>query len=340
MGVDSNAALTLSEYAMQSNDDLVTSITYSLHKTGNLMQDIPLQTKETLVQNGVRFIDNLPAVNWRTLNQTPTGTKGKPTPWTEQLYVCSNLFQCDKKLVNEVNAIEDPMTTQVNAWMEAVAYDWNDKFFNNVHDGTGDNNAPVGLKARLANTEQYGTNSEMTINGLNATTIDMSAVTATTANDLIEGIQQLLDYMGEPDGNNVVLYMNDYLKRKFERSVRALGAGGGFDMTKDAFGRSVSMYRAAKVRDVGRKVDQTTRILGFETSTGTAWASANKYSSIFAVKYGKDSFTGWQYEPLKPVNLGLDPTNGVMYNTVVDWGVGLWQVHTRAVGRLYNIRIV
>ena len=44
------------------------------------------------------------------------------------------------------------------------------------------------------------------------------------------------------------------------------------------------------------------------------------------------------YKPLKPKALGLDPTNGVAYNTVIDWGIGLWQAHTRAVGRLYDIK--
>lgn len=40
---DANA-LTLGEYAMQSNDPLVLKITYSLHKTLNALQDIPCST--------------------------------------------------------------------------------------------------------------------------------------------------------------------------------------------------------------------------------------------------------------------------------------------------------
>jgi len=334
MAVDANA-LTLVDYAQMRNDPLVTKIVMSLFDVGNLVDDIPLVTSQTLMQNGVRFIDNLPVPSWRQLNQLPTITKGTPTPWQEQLYIVSSQFQMEKRFLREKNAIQDPMEIQFNAWMEAWAYTWNNIFFNNAHDGTGDNNAPVGLKTRIVNYQQYGVASDMSVNA-NA---NLATVTASSANDLIDGVNQLLINMNAADGTNVVLYMNETMSIKFLRAIRSLGAGGGFNTQKDAFGREIEYYRNAKIRRAGRKVDQTTQVLGNEDTNGNTWASGSKYASIFGVRYGKETFAGWQDCELKPQNLGVDPSNGVMVNALIDWGVGLWQSHTRATGRLYNIQI-
>jgi hypothetical protein len=332
-------ALTLSEYAVQSNDPLAQKITFSLHKTMNVVQDIPLLTRKTFIQNGVRFVDNLPGVNWGQLNVPPTITRGKPTPYQEQMYLVRNQFQIDSKFIGEQNAITNPLDVQIEAWMEAFGYDFNQKFINNGHSAAlgNDPNAPIGLRCRLDNPSSYGVISEMKI-GAGGIDISTGGLTTATANGFIGYIQQLLDYMNEPDGNNVVLYMNDYLKRRFEASIRQLGAGGGFTMTKDAFDRGVSKYKEAVIRDVGRQVDQVTRIISpNEDINGNDGGSG--YTSIYGVKYGAESFCGWQWEPLKPKNLGLDPTNGVAYNTVIDWGVGLWQPHNRSIGRVYGIKI-
>lgn len=341
MAIDANA-LTLVDYAQMRNDPLVTKIVMSLFDTGNLVDDIPLITSQTLLQNGIRFVGSLPTPAWRPLNQLPTITKGVPTPWQEQLYIVSSQFQMEKRFLREKNAIQDPMEIQFNAWMESWAYTWNTIFFNNAHDGaTGhDMNAPVGLKARIANGTQYGVASDMVVKGVNnGTDIDLSSVTATTANDLIDGVNQLLINMNSEDGNGCTLYMNEQLYIKFLRAIRSLGAGGGWSMTQDNFGRTLQMYRGARIRKAGRKVDQTTQILGNEASDGTDYVSGSKYASIFGVHYGQQYFAGWQDCELKPQNLGVDPTNGTMVNGLIDWGVGLWQVHTRAIGRLQQIKV-
>src|SRR5580704_8364219 len=179
MAVDANA-LTLVDYAQMSNDPLITKIVMSLFDVGNLVDDIPLVTSETLLQNGVRFVDNLPVPTWRQLNQLPTITKGTPTPWQEQLYIVSSQFQMEKRFLREKNAIQDPMEIQFNAWMEAWAYTWNNIFFNNAHDGTGDYNAPVGLKTRIANPAQYGVATDMSVNGVPGSSIDLATVTASS----------------------------------------------------------------------------------------------------------------------------------------------------------------
>lgn len=130
MSVDTSS-LTLAQYAIQSNDPLVMAITYSLLEFDPVFQDIPLVTKPTLKVNGVRWTGNLPTVGWRKINESTSVTSGTPTPWSEQAFIVSNAIDVDIKLINDQNQISDPRVVQVNAWLKSLAYDFNDKFFNN-----------------------------------------------------------------------------------------------------------------------------------------------------------------------------------------------------------------
>ena len=347
MAIDPNA-LTLAEWAHLSNDPLVLKITESLHKTLNILQDIPLVTDETLKMTGMRYIDNLPGVNWGQINKAPAVTKGKPTPYEEQAFLIRNQFQIDKRLVNNKNNIQSPVQSEIDMFMEALTYELNYRFISNDPTDAANGNADawVGLATRLNNAASYGINAEMNIDG-SAVPLDLTAntlsgggtVTASVAaNQFVESVQQMLDYMNSPEGDGVVFYCNDLLKRRWERGIRAMGAGAGFDITRDAFDRPVATYKNAKIRDVGRRVDQVTRVItSTENANGTLGSS--NYTSLYAVRYGDSYFKGWQTNPLKPDNLGVDPTNGVMINIVVDWGSGLWQPHNRSVCRLHGIKV-
>lgn len=331
---DSNS-LTLSEYAMMSNDPLVKKVTYSLLQMGNVLQDIPLLNAQTLIANGVRFLGNgLPSVAWGKLNQEPTVTKGKPTPFQEQAYLIRNSIDVDTKLVNDRNAITDPRGQQVEAYLRAVTYEVNHRFINNDH-VSGNSDCFIGIRSRLDNPATYGVESEMKIDA--GGVVMTTSMTAATANSFIEYVDTLLDYMGAPDGSGVVLYMNDLMKRRFARAIRVLGAGAGFTTQQDAFDRTVETYRNAVIRDLGRKADQSTRIItSTEAADGTDGSS--NYTSIYGVKYGEGYFTGWQFEPLVPRDLGL-LDNGVIYRTVFDWAFGLYMEYTRAIGRIYDIKV-
>ena len=338
---DSQAS-TLAEYAVNHNDPAVTSITQSLHKTFNVIQDVKFRTDQSMIQKGVRWTDvSQFSVNYRTLHSVPTVTKAKPTPYMEQAYILSNQFQIDKR-DKDKNTIQDPLQMQVDGWMEAFNYDFNFKFFNNAQDGAAghDVNAPVGIRTRLDNPQTYG----CALNGAVADLKIDAGVTATTGMSqdnallLIDRIQTLLDYMGSSDGDNIVLYMNDYMKRAFKWAVMKLGPSAGWSNTKDAFDRGVEKYLNATIRDVGRRADQSTRIIS-ATETNTGADGASTFTSIYAVHHEVGYFEGWQYEALKPVNLGVDPTNGVAINVVVDWPFGFWMQHTRAIGRLFDINL-
>lgn len=333
MAVSANA-LTLMQYAIMSNDPLVQQVTYSLLQNAQILQDLPILTKKTLLVNDVRWEGSLPSVNWSMVNVDPVVTSGTPTARQEQAYIIRNAIDVDRFLVEDENRIQDPRAVQANAYLKAVGYDFNDKFFNNDH-LTGNANAPVGMRYRLDNQTTWGVNTDMKVDF----STDLSGtITAANANKFIENVQSLLDYLGAPDGTGVVFYTNDVLRRKWETAIRTLGAGGGFGMTKDAFDRDVATYRNAKIRDIGRKADQSTRIItATEANTGAAGSST--YTSLYAIRYGEDGLMGWQFDALAPKDIQLIGNGGSTYRLLIDWAVGLWAAHTRCIARGYDIKV-
>lgn len=330
----SSSAPSLADYALQSNDPLIRAVSFSLIDYGNVAQDLPLLNKKSLVANGVRFEGNLPSVNWAQLNAEGVTTKGTPTAYSEQLYTIRNYIDVDKLFVEDENAIQDPRSVQLGAYLKSVTYDFNHKFFNNDH-VTGDVNAPVGLKYRVDNGGVFGVRPE---NKLTGAAIDISTAGATqaTANKFLELLDNLLWLVDSPDGNGVVIYCNEVIKRRLNFLVRLLGTSGGFATTQDQFDRTIQKYKGAIIRDPGYKADQTTRILpNTENADGTPGSSV--YTSIYAVNYSTDHFFGWQFEDINVQDLGLI-NNGVIYRTFVDWAVGLMCSSTRSVARLYDLK--
>ncbi len=332
----SSSALTLAQWAFQSNDPLVNAITFSLYESGSVLQDIPFVNRKTMTINGSRWTGALPTINWSKINVDPVVTSGTPAAYQEQAFIVRNAIDVDKVLVEDENNIIDPRQAQVQAWMRGYAYDVNDKFINNTH-ATGNVDAIVGVRSRLDNPTDWGipTTTKIDAGGVN---LSDGNITAANANSFIMKVQSLLDSMGAFEGDGVTLYMNADMRRRFEAAVRVLGAGGGWDMTRDAYGRSVALYRNAKVRYIGRKADQTTEII---TSTETAAGvnGASTFTSIYAVKYGLNDVFGWQFEPLSAKDIGLIGNGGSTYRTVIDHVYGLVEANVYSIGRLYDIKV-
>lgn len=332
MAIDFNGALTLADHAAVSNDPLVKEITKSLHQTWNALKDIPLFTSPSLKQIGMRYLNSgIPLPNWAAVNGEPVAVKGRPKSYEEQMYLVRNKILVDHVLLDQPTNIIDPIEAQVQIFLEGFAYDFNDKFLNN-NPITGNVDCFPGLSYRMDNVADFDIPSEMDV-ALTGGTADLYTFSATTNNNFIAGMQELLDNMNAPDGDGVVFYMNEATKRKIEIAIRTMGIGAGFDITQDSFQRPVEKYKAATIRTVGRKADGTTPVVANNLNNGVG-ADAGKCSHIYAVRYGTGYVQGWQSGPFKPTYLGLSKENGIMHNVVFDWGIGLWVPHTRAIGRL------
>lgn len=342
MATADSSAMTLDKYAMQSEDPGVKKITFSLYQTVNVAKDIPLKTMPDLHVNGVRYTDNLPSVTWGRLNETPTVVSGKPRSYQAEVALIRNQFQFDTRFLKQKNHIVDPVKIEFDAWMQNLQYELNDTFINNdpANSTSGDANAWVGIRTRLDNYSTYGHDSNCLVNGGGADIT--TSMTATTAQNFLEKFKEAI-YSIDPtgEGEGVVAYMNDTVIRRFERAVSIAGAGAGWDTSRDAFGRKIETFRGVKLRNIGH--NSTTRsastliIKNTETAAGADGAST--FTSIYFVKYGEGSFSGWQTNPLAPKRLGLSTENGVFENVVIDWGIGLWVPSVFSVARLYNIKM-
>lgn len=329
--------LTLADYAQMSNNPLVQRVTYSLINYANVLQDVPLVAKKSLIVNGARFEGNLPTVNWSQLNAEGVTTKGTPTPYQEQAYIIRNYIDVDRFIVEDENEITDPRGLQSEAYLQALTYDVNFKFLKNDH-VTGDVNAPVGLRFRIDNGSTFGVRSENKIDGGGLDLTQATLVsTPGNGNKLLEFLDQLLWSVDSPDGTGVVLYMNEVMKRRLNFALRGLGTSGGLDITRDQFDRTIQMYKGAIIRDPGYKQDQSTRVITI-TEANTGADGSSNYTSIYAVNFGTDHMFGWQFGPPNVQDLGLI-NNGAIYRTLIDWAVGLVNASTRSIGRIYDIKI-
>lgn len=325
--------VTLADYATISNDPLVYSIVTSLLQNGSVLEDLPIVTKPSLILNGSRVQDSLPSIAWTALNDVPVTVRTSATPYQDQVYIIRNAIDTDIYLAMDQNQIEDPRKFNLRTYLLSLTYDINDKFINN-NQSTGNLNAPVGIRRRIDG--GYGVNTDMRID---CGSVDMSlaGMTQATVLSFLEYLDTLLSYMGARDGRGVVIYMNDIMLRRLLTGIAKLGAGSGFNTQKDAYGRIVEYYRNAKIVDIGRKLDQTTRIItATETSAGIDGAST--MTSIYAVKYGFETFCGWQMSPFSATDMGRISGNALL-RLAIDWAVGWTMPHTRSIGRLFNIKV-
>lgn len=334
MAISANA-LTMAQYAIMSNAPLVQAVTNSLIDNGSIMaRDIPFTSKATLIANGVRWEGSLPTVGWSQINAEGASASGTPTPYQEQAYIIRNVIDVDKFLVMDQNQIADPRATQLGAYLQAVAYDFNFKFFKNDH-VTGDANAIVGLRYRIDNGSVYGVRSE---NKINAGGADITAAaTAVTFGAAVEFLDQALWSVGSVDGSGCVIYMDSAVMRRLDRLSRQFAGQGGFSQADDQLGRSVLKYKNAELRDPGVKADQSTHILTTtETATGAA-DTGSTYCSLYVVNYGDGKFGGWQMQGLEATDIGLLEA-GSTYRTLVDWAGGLINASNRSIARVYNLK--
>lgn len=331
-----SAQLTLQQYASQSNEPMIQDVAMSLLEVNSILNDIPFTTANTLKVNGARVVGNLPSVNWRTLNADSVAASSNASPFSEQAYVLSNVIDIDRLVMMDRNAIGNPAALQVNNYLKAVSYDITDKFFNN-NQSSGNANAFVGIRQRLDDTTSWGTNAACKIDA-GGVDLSNSGISQANANTFYRYLEQMLDEIGSPDGSNVTIYMNRDLARRATAAIRLLGAGAGWQTTTDAFGRSIEAFRNAVVRRIGLKADQSTEILtSTETSAGANGSS--NYTSMYAVKWGENSFTGWQMEPIKVQALGVRTETPTSVRVFVEWAIGLYQVYTRGVARVYDIKV-
>jgi hypothetical protein len=100
--------------------------------------------------------------------------------------------------------------------------------------------------------------------------------------------------------------------------------GGYITKTVDAFGEEILRIGGLPLIVLDRD-EADNEILDFSEASST--------TSCYIVSFGARMFHGIQVHPPRFQPLGLDPTNGVQFNTVVDWPASIILRHDRAAVR-------
>lgn len=323
--------LTLADYAAEPTP-LVAGVAKILSKESKFMS---ILTFETIAALGVKVWreGTMPDVAWRNMGSDHGSVKAtKPTEITENAYSIGNEIDVDIALFNDKSArIVNPMTYQTDLITKSIARHFNDKAINGLPE---DQKNPVGLWYRTQNSLAASQRILAKTSGLDISS-DATGLLAATEN-YIDKLDELLYAVTgtlESTADGVYLLCND---TSIMRMNSAFRQSGHLKTTEDALGRLWTTYKGAKLIDMGKKYDDSTRIItNVETADGTA-LTGGASTSIYAVKTGKTEFTAWQEYPMKVWDPELQ-SNKVTYKSVIDWVVGIAVVNPNAVARLYGI---
>lgn len=318
-------AMTLIDYAADPNP-LVSSVARVMHEDSPFFGILPFEDVGALAVKVNREPASLPTIAWRRIGNAHSSVKaGRPTEAEETAYSIGNYIDIDKALLaDRRNRLVNPMTHQTQMTSRGIARAFTDCAINNTPALNAD--APVGLFYRIMN--------DVSGQHLNANGLDISA----DASGLAANIQTFLDWLDKLiyacEGHKAdILLINDTLKLRVWSTFRQSGL---VNVSRDELGREFLDYKGAKLVDMGFKADDSTYVItNVELNNGTALTGGGA-TSVYAVRLGKEYFTGWQEYKLT-VSDPVLTDDQVTYRSVVDWVVGLALSGTRSVARLSGV---
>jgi major capsid protein gp7 len=311
-------AFTLVDALKTEGNTLRAGIIEGLLRRSTVMEDIPWEDINALATTVTRW-KTLPSVGFRKINAAYAESAGTFEQLQESTYPLGGDIDVDKVFVRDGNAVIDQRATQIRMKLRSIAYTFQDYFING--DQSSDPDGITGIKKRVANLGAAQTITAAT-NGLD---VQASSTNQQTFLDLLDQLFYTFD-----DGAPDALYMNQKSLLNIQSVLRRLGL---FDQTRDMFGRMVTVYKGAKLYDMGVKSDQTTSIILNTETTGASSVT----TSIYAVKFGVGEFMhGIQQYDLDVKDLG-ELQSAPQFRTRVDWPIGLAIWQDRSVARLLGL---
>lgn len=323
--------LTLSDYANDPRP-LVAGVAKVLREDSTFMDILPFEDVGALAVKVIRE-GTMPTIAWRKPGDAHGSNKGtKPTQVEEAAFSFGNSIDVDKVYMKDRSPrLYDPRTYWTEMTVKAMAREFNDSAINGIP--TANPDRPTGLFYRVMNDLSTDQRISAAADG-GAGGLDISSDSASLAAN-INTFFEKLDYLSYalPGHKADYFLMNDTMLLRYESLARQ---SGFLKTTEDALGRKFTEYNGAKFLDMGLKTDDSTRIItNTETLAGAALTTGTG-TSIYAVKIGKEYFTGWQEYGLEVEDKGL-LDDGVTHRILVDWVIGLALSHPRSVARLYGL---
>ena len=281
-------AYTLADYQMTATP-LTRAVVQTWREASPILDMLSFKTANQLAQEGIRF-NSLPTVPWRKIGEAFSDLKVDPDPWRERLHFLGAKIDVPKEYVDAQSLI-DIRAQQSDAIMKGSAFAFNDAFFNNLGDQTGDEDAIVGLWYRIKNDLASAQRFDAAL--------DVSPDTAVTSwqHKMFDNVDKLLDLV-DGEANQKVLFMGRTLYFRFVSALRSSNQL----FTEDSAGKKLVTYGmgGAKIIQAGYKADQTTQILGDAEVNDTALTGGGE-SSMYCVRFGEPYLSALFLREARPV---------------------------------------
>jgi len=344
------------QYYQNVNSPIVKEIWDSFIKHESIWTRIPTETVTSQKRKTKRIIGGLPTPTSVTIGSEP------PNPFVQDIedyeegvFLFRDNFDIDRLFLKDTNYVEaDPIATQMDAYLEGRAFYLNNVLINNHHTmgPIQDQNAIVGIKYRLADqTLRYGNAASVSVQS----TADLSdtGMSGAGAIKLERDIERLFDLMGVHNGDGVLLIGSPQLLRQINAVVKTAGYQGGFKTTSDAFDREVVKFKGAEIVTSGYQapaqngvqstpvIDSAQDVNGWSTGDAlynpSAASGGANFTTLYAIRRGKGLFSTWQMED--PWMKKVEVAGTRKWRVMFDMTTGLWQPNTRAIGRIYGIKV-
>lgn len=296
--------LTIAEWAKLNPDPLTSGVVEIFAAENPVLAGLPFANIKGNAYTYNRE-ETLPGIAFRGFNEGYTESTGVVNPVTESLTIIGGDSDYDVAQIamgtgdNDTRAVHDAMKAK------ALTLAWLKTFFDG--DATANPKEFDGINKRL-------TGDQVIAAGADGALLDLDML-----DKLVDAVR----------GTPSVLLMNKSMRRaviKLARGSSVLSVG------PDLFGREVTSYSGVPMAVVEEGADGA-EILGFDETQGADTETA----SIYAVKFGPDTFHGIQTAPVSVRDLGEIETKPA-FRTRIEWYSGLVIKHPRAAARLKGVK--
>jgi hypothetical protein len=298
--------LTITEWSKLNPDPLTSGVVEIFATENPVLAALPfINTAGSAFRYNIE--ESLPGVAFRGFNEGYVESTGVINPMVESLTILGGDSDYDVAQIamqtggNDTRAVHDGLKAK------AATLTWLRTFF----DGDTSKNPKEfdGLNRRLAGNQVLSA-------GANGGTLEFKML-----DELVDAVR----------GTPSLLLMNKTMRRTVRAMARSVNA---LTITTDQLGRELEGYAGVPFGLV--EEDETgAEILGFDETQGTA----NATTSIYAVRFGADTFHGIQTKPLEARDLG-EVDDKPALRTRMEWYSGIVLKHPRAAARLKGVKAV
>ena len=321
-----DSAYTLADFESRATSTLQKAVIRTWRTKAPVMERLKWKKVSTLDMTMLRT-KTLPTAAWVKLGESLPAMKGTTEPYKERIYKMGGKIDVPREYT-QATSVVDERANQESMATEAMACSFNDAVING--DPLTDEDSLVGLFWRFINLLDSGQSKD-------GGGLDISPDTSTTGWEfsILDKLDALRDLC---EGNDCDAFLMDILTK--ERLEAAFRKGGLLSHTVDQVGRRFMTLGdgGPLIIPMGYKGDQSTKIIAHvENAAGTAITGAT-FTSIYALKFGEPYLTGFHLNDIRVEDKG-ELEDGVNMRTIVDWTPGLYQIHPRAIARMYNLQV-